>query len=142
MIESCDTSDVRCLVRSIHEARVGRAAALMTRCHTEGELRSFTEEPRAMTDFDTGLSGGTDTAQRIDIPWEVILWNDPVSLISLVVRVLKKVFSYSQEKAEQLTMMVHNDGKAVVWTGDKETAAAYCVALHGYALGATIQPSR
>ena len=65
-----------------------------------------------------------------------------MSLISLVVRVLKKVFSYSQEKAEQLTMMVHNDGKAVVWTGDKETAAAYCVALHGYALGATIQPSR
>ena len=95
-----------------------------------------------MTESDTGLSGGTDTAQRIDIPWEVILWNDPVTLISLVVRVLKKVFSYSQEKAEQLTMMVHNDGKAVVWTGDKETAAAYCVALHGYALGATIQPSR
>ena len=31
MIESCDTSDVRRLVRSIHEARVGRAAALMMR---------------------------------------------------------------------------------------------------------------
>ena len=93
-----------------------------------------------MTQGDTDLITGTD--QMLDVPWEVILWNDPVSLISLVVRVLKKVFSYSQEKAEQLTMMVHNDGKAVVWTGDKETAAAYCVALHGYALGATIQPTR
>jgi ATP-dependent Clp protease adaptor protein ClpS len=81
-------------------------------------------------------------AQALAVPWDVILWNDPVSLISLVVRVLKKVFHYDQAKAERLTMQVHNEGKAVVWSGDKEQAAAYCVALHGYALNATIQQAQ
>jgi ATP-dependent Clp protease adaptor protein ClpS len=95
-----------------------------------------------VNEFDTDFLGGTDTLQKTDIPWDVILWNDPVSLISLVVRVIRKVFGYDKEKAERLTMAVHQEGKAVVWSGDKETAAAYCVALHGYALSATIQPTR
>ena len=95
-----------------------------------------------MADTDTDLLGATDTMQRLDAPWEVVLWNDPVSLISLVVRVLRKLFAYDLATAERLTMTVHNEGKAVVWVGDKEQAAAYCVALHGYALAATIQPGR
>ncbi len=93
-----------------------------------------------MTEFGTDLLERTDT--MVDVPWEVILWDDPVSLISLVVRVIKKVFNYDTAKAERLTMQVHHEGKAVVWSGDKETAAAYCVALHSYALGATIQRSQ
>jgi ATP-dependent Clp protease adaptor protein ClpS len=84
----------------------------------------------------------TGTSQAIGIPWDVILWNDPVSLISLVVRVLRKLFSYDLATAERLTMQVHHEGKSVVWSGNKEQAAAYCVALHGYALSATIQPSQ
>jgi ATP-dependent Clp protease adaptor protein ClpS len=91
---------------------------------------------------DVDVLSETGTDQRLDIPWDVILWNDPVSLISLVVRVLRKLFSYDLAKAERLTMQVHNEGKSVVWSGDKEQAAAYCVALHGYALSATIQPSQ
>lgn len=94
-----------------------------------------------MDGTDTGQFSATDTLQRLDSPWDVVLWNDPVSLISLVVRVLRKLFSYDLATAERLTMSVHNDGKAIVWTGEKEKASAYCVALHGYALAATIQPS-
>ena len=93
-----------------------------------------------MTQGDTDLI--TESDQRLDFPWEVVLWNDPVSLISLVVRVLRTLFSYDLTKAERLTMQVHNEGKSIVWSGDKEQAAAYCVALHGYALSATIQQSQ
>ena len=93
-----------------------------------------------MTEFGTDLLDRTDIT--IDTPWEVILWDDPVSLISLVIRVSKKVFNYDTAKAERLTMQVHNEGRSVVWSGDKETASAYCVALHSYALGATIQRSQ
>ncbi|MEI8263450.1 MAG: ATP-dependent Clp protease adaptor ClpS [Actinomycetes bacterium] len=93
-----------------------------------------------MTQGDTNLI--TESDQRLDIPWEVVLWNDPVSLISLVVRVLRTLFFYDLAKAERLTMQVHNEGKSIVWSGDKEQAAAYCVALHGYALSATIQQSQ
>jgi ATP-dependent Clp protease adaptor protein ClpS len=95
-----------------------------------------------MSQADFEISPESGTSQAVAVPWEVILWNDPVSLISLVVRVLKKVFHYDQAKAERLTMQVHNEGKSVVWTGDKEQAAAYCVALHGYALNATIQQAQ
>ena len=93
-----------------------------------------------MTEFGTDLLDRTDIT--IDTPWEVILWDDPVSLISLVIRVIKKVFNYDTAKAERLTMQVHNEGRSVVWSGDKETTSAYCVALHSYALGATIQRSQ
>ncbi len=93
-----------------------------------------------MTEFGTDLLDRTDTT--LDVPWEVILWDDPVSLISLVVRVIKQVFNYDTAKAERLTMQVHHEGRSVVWSGDKETASAYCVALHSYALGATIQRSQ
>ncbi len=95
-----------------------------------------------MADTETGVFSDTTTKQRLDLPWDVILWNDPVSLISLVVRVLRKLFSYDLATAERMTMSVHNDGKAVVWSGERDKAAAYCVALHGYALSATIQPSQ
>jgi len=94
-----------------------------------------------MADVDTGLLEGTDTTQKTDLPWEVILWNDPVSLISLVVRVLRKVFSYDLPTAERLTMTVHHEGKAMVWSGSRQEASGYCLALQGYALTATIQPS-
>jgi ATP-dependent Clp protease adaptor protein ClpS len=90
---------------------------------------------------DTGLGSSTSTLQRQDSPWDVVLWNDPVSLISLVVRVLRKLFGYDKAKAERLTMQIHHEGRAVVWSGEKEKAASYAVALHGYALHATIQPS-
>jgi ATP-dependent Clp protease adaptor protein ClpS len=95
-----------------------------------------------VADTDTGILTDSETRQRLDLPWDVVLWNDPVSLISLVVRVLRKLFGYDLAMAERLTMSVHHEGKAVVWTGEKEKAAAYCVALHGYALAATIQPSQ
>jgi len=76
-----------------------------------------------MTQGDTNLI--TESDQRLDIPWEVVLWNDPVSLISLVVRVLRTLFSYDLAKAERLTMQVHNEGKSIVWSVDKEQASAY-----------------
>jgi ATP-dependent Clp protease adaptor protein ClpS len=95
-----------------------------------------------VADTETDILTDAETRQRFDLPWDVVLWNDPVSLISLVVRVLRKLFSYDLATAERLTMAVHQDGKAVVWSGEKEQAAAYCVALHGYALAATIQPSQ
>ena len=105
-------------------------------------LKATPPERIPMSEQDADVFGSTSTIRKVDVPWDVILWNDPVTLISLVVRVIRKVFGYSKEKAETLTMTVHHEGKAVVWSGDKETAAAYCVALHGYALGATIQPGK
>ena len=48
-----------------------------------------------------------------DRPWQVIVWNDPINLMSYVTFVLQKLFGYSREKATKLMMDVHTKGKAV-----------------------------
>ncbi|HCK79450.1 MAG TPA: ATP-dependent Clp protease adapter ClpS, partial [Actinobacteria bacterium] len=55
-----------------------------------------------------------------DLPWITIVWNDPVNLMSYVAFVFQRHFGYAKEKAEELMLQVHNDGKAVVSSGTRE----------------------
>ncbi len=75
---------------------------------------------------------------RMDQPYLVFLWNDPVTPMQVVTRVLMKVFGYAKDKAELLMITAHLEGKAVVWSGDKARARRYCVQLGLYGLQATI----
>ena len=72
-------------------------------------------------------------------PWNVVVWNDPVTPMSVVVIILRKIFQYSNAKATKLMMTVHNEGRAIVWSGEKDTAEAYCVQLHTHGLHASIE---
>jgi ATP-dependent Clp protease adaptor protein ClpS len=74
-----------------------------------------------------------------DVPWIVIVWNDPVNLMSYVVFVFQKLFGYSLAKATELMLDVHHKGKAVVSSGTREKAEADVVRLHGHGLWATMQ---
>ena len=71
--------------------------------------------------------------------WVVIVWNDPVNLMSYVTYVFQKLFGYSKEKAEKLMLDVHHEGKAVVSQGSREKAELDVLRLHEYGLWATIQ---
>ena len=44
----------------------------------------------------------------------VIVWNDPINLMSYVTFVFQKLFGYSLEKATELMLDVHHKGRAVV----------------------------
>lgn len=77
-----------------------------------------------------------------DVPWIVIVWNDPVNLMSYVVFVLQKVFGYSRENATRLMLQVHHEGRAVVSNGTREKAEAEVSRLHAYGLWATMQQDR
>jgi ATP-dependent Clp protease adaptor protein ClpS len=79
-----------------------------------------------------------EVSREIAAPYNVYLWNDPVTLMDVVVRVLMKVFGYAAEKAEQLMMTAHLEGKVVVWTGDREQATSYCIQLGNHGLQATV----
>lgn len=83
----------------------------------------------------------TDTEVSLDVPWNVIVHNDPVNLMSYVTRVFMKVFGYPRERAERHMMEVHEKGRSIVWTGARERAEAYVQQLHGYLLLATIEKS-
>ena len=74
-----------------------------------------------------------------DAPWVVIVWNDPINLMSYVTFVLQKLFGYSHEKAEALMLDVHHKGRAVVSTGTKEKAELDVFRLHEHGLWATMQ---
>ena len=76
-----------------------------------------------------------------DSPWIVIVWNDPINLMSYVSFVFQKLFGYSKEKADVLMLEVHNEGRAVVSTGNRERAEFDVFRLHGHGLWATMERS-
>ena len=81
---------------------------------------------------------GTDEDVSPDRPWMVVVWNDPINLMSYVTWVLQKLFGYSLEKATKLMLDVHHKGKAVVSSGPREKAEFDCSRLHAHGLWATI----
>ena len=74
-----------------------------------------------------------------DRPWKVIVWNDPINLMSYVTFVFQKLFGYSLDKAEKLMLDVHLKGKAIVSHGPREKAELDVFRLHEYGLWATME---
>ena len=92
-------------------------------------------------------AGATDTAllerphedTARDRPWNVVVWNDPVNLMSYVAYVFRSYFGYPADRAERLMRQVHEEGRAVVSTGPREQMEADVQAMHGFGLWATLQ---
>lgn len=74
-----------------------------------------------------------------DRPWLVIVWNDPINLMSYVTYVLQKLFGYPRAKAHRLMLQVHHEGKAIVADGPREKAEHHVARLHAHGLWATMQ---
>jgi ATP-dependent Clp protease adaptor protein ClpS len=74
-----------------------------------------------------------------DGPWVVIVWNDPINLMSYVTHVFQKLFGYTLEHATKLMLQVHYEGKSVVAAGTREKAELDVARLHAYGLWATMQ---
>jgi ATP-dependent Clp protease adaptor protein ClpS len=74
-----------------------------------------------------------------DRPWLVIVWNDPINLMSYVTFVLQKLFGYSREKATKLMLDVHHKGRAVVSSGTRSQAERDVFRLHEHGLWATME---
>lgn len=83
-----------------------------------------------------------DTVVEPDVPWIVLVWNDPINLMSYVTFVFQKLFGYSREKATALMLDVHHKGRAVVSTGPREKAELDVFRLHEHGLWATMQQDR
>ena len=80
-----------------------------------------------------------DDAWVEERPWVVIVWNDPINLMSYVTLVFRKLFGFSVAKATKLMLQVHNEGRAVVSAGTREKAELDVSRLHAYGLWATMQ---
>jgi ATP-dependent Clp protease adaptor protein ClpS len=84
----------------------------------------------------------TDEVVDLQLPWIVLVWNDPINLMSYVSFVLQKLFGYPKEKADSLMMDVHEKGRAVVSNGPRERAELDVFRLHEHGLWATMQQDK
>ena len=80
-----------------------------------------------------------DTEVETDRPWLVLVWNDPINLMSYVTYVFQKLFGYSKEKATALMLDVHHKGRAIVSSGSREKAELDVFRLHECRLWATME---
>jgi ATP-dependent Clp protease adaptor protein ClpS len=102
--------------------------------------------PLMTTPAQTGKPGligieQTATKESLATPWNVIVHNDPINLMSYVTMVFQRVFGYPRQKAERLMLEVHTRGRALVWSGGREQAEHYVHQLHSYQLLATMEKS-
>ena len=94
-----------------------------------------------MTSPETAVLDKPTTEESVaeDRPWIVIVWNDPINLMSYVTFVLQKLFGYSLEKATELMLDVHHKGKAIVASDTRERAEMHVFRLHEHGLWATLE---
>jgi len=81
----------------------------------------------------------TDEVVEEDRPWVVIVWNDPINLMTYVTFVFRKLFGYSEEKATKLMLDVHHKGRATVSSGTRTEAERDVHRLHSHGLWATME---
>jgi ATP-dependent Clp protease adaptor protein ClpS len=94
---------------------------------------------RLETGSSTTVAPETRDDLNVDRPWLVIVWNDPVNLMSYVTYVFQKLFGYSLPKATRLMLDVHHKGRAVVASGPRERAELDVSRLHSHGLWATLE---
>nr|NLD40033.1 ATP-dependent Clp protease adapter ClpS [Actinomycetales bacterium] len=80
-----------------------------------------------------------DVSATTDQPWNVVVWNDPINLMSYVTYVLQSYFGYPELKAHRLMMQVHQEGRAIVSHGSREPMESAVAAMHGFGLWATLE---
>ena len=80
-----------------------------------------------------------ETKTELAQPWNVIVHDDPITLMVYVSMVFQRVFGYPYARANALMMEVHTKGRAIVWTGAHEAAELYVQKLHSHQLLATME---
>jgi ATP-dependent Clp protease adaptor protein ClpS len=85
------------------------------------------------------VAPGVITKPELDRPWNVVVHNDPINLMTFVAMVFQRVFGYPRQKAERLMMEVHTRGRSIVWTGGCEQAEHYVRILQQYHLWTTME---
>jgi ATP-dependent Clp protease adaptor protein ClpS len=103
------------------------------------------------------MSTATDTAQKIKISpkldltpptdFKVIYVNDEVTTMEFVVESLKAIFNYSEDRAKDLCIKIHEEGSAVVAVFPYEIAeqkgveATLLARKHGFPLQVKLEPT-
>src|SRR2546421_3778589 len=102
-------------------------------------IHTSNEKAGTITTAEPTIEQETRSEEDLDVPWQVVVHNDPVNLMSYVTMVFQRVFGYPREKAERHMLEVHQKGRSILWSGMRERAELYVQQLHGYLLLATLE---
>jgi ATP-dependent Clp protease adaptor protein ClpS len=105
----------------------------------EGAIRTLNQKTATIIRVDPTVEKQTHSEEDLDVPWQVVVHNDPVNLMTYVTMVFQRVFGYPREKAERHMLEVHHEGRSILWSGMRERAELYVQQLHGYLLLATLE---
>ena len=89
-----------------------------------------------------GTETKTSEKTALDVPWNVVVYDDPVNLMDYVTRVFMKIFGYPEQRAKTLMMEVHTQGRSLVWSGEREVAEHHVHRLHAFQLYATLEKAQ
>ena len=79
---------------------------------------SFAKEASNEGDLETLAQ--EEVEEAIQTPWRLILYNDEVHTFEEVIQQLIKALKCGRGRAEELTLKVHREGKAIVFEGEFE----------------------
>jgi ATP-dependent Clp protease adapter protein ClpS len=79
---------------------------------------SFAKEASDEGDLETLAQ--EEVEEAIQTPWRLILYNDEVHTFEEVIQQLIKALKCGRGRAEELTLKVHSEGKAIVFEGEFE----------------------
>lgn len=74
-----------------------------------------------------------------EVPWTIVVWNDPVNLMTYVSWVFRRHFGVDALTADRLMMQVHTAGRATLAHGNRELMERHAEAMHEYGLWATVE---
>jgi ATP-dependent Clp protease adaptor protein ClpS len=126
------------LISPVHDSRRPRISTTRAGLPLIRDTTTMTGVASAPAELEIERPAEREHVER-DRPWIVVVWNDPVNLMSYVAFVFQKLFGYSREKATKLMLQVHNEGKAVVSSGTREKAEHDVARLHAHGLWATLR---
>ena len=134
------------LVLGVHKATLQAAGretgdTVVVTMELDTEPRRRTGEPRddRRACARRGRATGRRRGPRARPACIVIVWNDPINLMTYVTWVFMRLFGYPREKAEKLMWDVHTKGRAVVSSGPLEKAESDVARLHAHGLWATLE---
>lgn len=98
----------------------------------------MTVRPIWEEDENTLVMEGTGTGNHA----QLLVYNDDINTFEWVIRCLEEILGHTSEQAEQLSYIIHNNGKATVKTAPPPTLRPLKNALCDRGLSAVIEMER
>jgi len=71
--------------------------------------------------------------------WNVVVLNDPINYQAYVVLAFMNVLRVAAPEAKRLMRAIHAEGRATVWTGDRERAEMLSLELQQWHLSSLLE---